>query len=91
MPTASEFDQPVTVIEDKIGQIGDSERRIDEGKHYSRQKCLRFLNIKLSPRGEKHGCIDRIEKILSHLDCGVRIDSVDSAHRIGPIKMKGGS
>ena len=86
--TISEFNQRINSIEEKIDQFGDLERRIDESEQYSRRQCLRFLNIKLPPPEEMERCTEIIETILRDLDCGVVIDSVDRAHRIGPVKVR---
>ena len=63
------------------------ERRIDDGEQSSRRQCLRLNNIELPQQGEKETCMEKVEKVLRDLDCGVGVESVDRAHRIGPVKV----
>ena len=44
-------------------------------------------NIELPGDEESEDCMQKVEDILTGLDCGVGIDSVDRAHRIGLRKI----
>ena len=39
------------------------------------------------PQEDKELCIEKVEQVLRDLDCGVGVESVDRAHRIGPVKV----
>ena len=59
---------------------------MDDGKQYSHRLCLRMYNIDLAPPGTKEDCMKKVKQVLRELDCGVKIDAVDRALRIGPRK-----
>lgn len=71
-------------VDQKLEKIEELEERVDNGEQYSRRMCLRMYNIDLPPPGTKEDCMKKVKKVLRELDCGVTIDAVDRAHRIGP-------
>ena len=54
----------------KCEKIDDLENRVDNGEQYSRRLCLRMYNIDLAPAETKENCIEKVEKVLTELDCG---------------------
>ena len=71
-------------VDQKLEKIEELEERVYNGEQYSRRLCLRMYNIDLPPPGTKEDCMKKVKKVLRELDCGVKIDAVDRAHRIGP-------
>ena len=71
-------------VDQKLKKIDELEERVDNGEQYSRRLCLRMYNIDLAPPGTKEDCMKKVKTVLGELDCGVEIDAVDRAHRIGP-------
>ena len=56
-------------------------------EQYSRRTCLRFDYIDLPAKGSKENCMAIIGEVLQHLECGFGLESVDRAHRIGPVRV----
>ena len=73
------------IIESKLVILEHLEGRIDDGEQYSRRHCLRLLNVPLPSDGTKEDCLGKVNELLNEADCGVSLDSVDRAHRIGKI------
>ena len=71
-------------VDEKLVKLAELEERVDNGEQYSRRLCLRMYNIDLAPTGTKEDCMKKVEEVLKKLNCGVDIDAVDKAHRIGP-------
>eukprot|EP00112_Aurelia_sp_Birch-Aquarium-sp1_P010015 Seg2160.7 transcript_id=Seg2160.7/GoldUCD/mRNA.D3Y31 product="hypothetical protein" protein_id=Seg2160.7/GoldUCD/D3Y31 len=71
-------------VDEKLEKIEELEEKVDNGEQYSRRLCLRMYNIDLAPAGKKEDCMKKVKQVLRELDCGVKIDAVDRAHRIGP-------
>ena len=89
-----ERDKKIKSLEDRIERLESSlavvnrlEYRIDNEEQYSRRQCLRINNVELPGDEESEDCMQKVEDILTELDCGVGIDSVDRAHRIGQRKI----
>ena len=82
------LDKLEAMLNKKCEKIEDLENRVDNGEKYSRRLCLRMYNIDLAPAETKESCIEKVEKVLTELDCGVSIDSVDRAYRIRPGEKK---
>ena len=85
--TVAVLEERIKYLEERIEVMENLERRIDDGEQYSRRQCLRLNNIELPQQGEKETCMEKVEKVLRDLDCGVGVESVDRAHRIGPVKV----
>ena len=92
--TLEERDRNIKSLEDRIERLESSlavvnrlEYKIDNEEQYSRRRCLRINNVQLS--GESEDCMQKVEDILTELDCGVGIISVDRANRIGQRKKNG--
>ncbi len=81
------LEEQIKYLEERIEAMENLERRIDDGEQYSCCQCLRLNNIDLPQRGENESCIKKVEKVLRDLVCGVGVESVDRAHRMGPVKV----
>lgn len=62
---------------------------IDDGEQYSWRHCLRLLNVTLPSGGTKENCLQKVDKLLKQAYCGVSVDSVDRANRIGKVPTDG--
>ena len=71
-------------LDEKLEKFEKLEERVDDGEQYSSRLCLRLYNIDLAPAGAKEDCLQKVQTFLEELDCGVSINAVDRAHRIGP-------
>eukprot|EP00112_Aurelia_sp_Birch-Aquarium-sp1_P001141 Seg1118.2 transcript_id=Seg1118.2/GoldUCD/mRNA.D3Y31 product="hypothetical protein" protein_id=Seg1118.2/GoldUCD/D3Y31 len=85
--TVVSLEERVKYLEERIEVMETLEHRIDDEEQYSRRQCLRINNIELPPQGEKEACMKEVEKVFRDLNCGVGVESVDRAHRIGPVKV----
>lgn len=70
-------------VDKKLEALEKLEERVENGEQYSRRLCLRLYNLELPQDGSKEDCLQKVESVLKELDCGVTIDMVDRAHRIG--------
>ena len=77
----------IEILESKCVLLEKLEFKLEETEQYSRRTCLRFDNIDLPEKGTKEDCMAKIGKVLQDLDCGIGLDSVDRAHRIGPVRV----
>lgn len=75
------------IIESKLVSSEHREKRIDDDEQYSRSHCLRLLNIPLPPGGIKKDCLGKVDELLKEADCGMSLDSIKRAHRIGKISI----
>ncbi len=75
------LEEQIKYLEERIEAMENLERRIDDGEQYSRCQCLRLNNIDLPQRGENESCVEKVEKVLWDLDCGVGDESFDDAGR----------
>ena len=89
-----ERDQKIKTLEERIERLESSlvvvnrlQYKIDNEEQYSRRQCLRLNNIDLPGEHESEDCMQKVKDMLKELDCGVGIDSVDRAHRIGPRRV----
>ena len=81
------FEERMEKLESELAVIDKLAERVDDAEQYSRRTCLRIYNMGLPARGEQEDCMKKVEKILEKMDCGVNIDAVDRAHRIGQREM----
>eukprot|EP00112_Aurelia_sp_Birch-Aquarium-sp1_P021227 Seg5655.2 transcript_id=Seg5655.2/GoldUCD/mRNA.D3Y31 product="hypothetical protein" protein_id=Seg5655.2/GoldUCD/D3Y31 len=70
-------------VDKKMEDLEKLEQRVENGEQYSRRLCLRLYNLDLPQDGSKEDCLQKVESVLEELECGVTIDMVDRAHRIG--------
>ncbi len=77
------LEERVQQLESELAIVQNLADRVDDAEQYSRRTCLRMYNIELPESGEKEDCLEKVGKVLQNMDCGVNIDSVDRAHRIG--------
>ncbi len=70
-------------LDEKLEKIEKPEERVSDGEQYSRRLCLVLYNIDLAPAGAKEHYLQKVQTFLEELDCGVNINAVDQAHRIG--------
>ena len=70
-------------VDKKMEALEKLEQRVENGEQYSRRTCLRLYNLDLPQDGSMEDCLQKVESFLKELNCGVTIDMVDRAHRIG--------
>ena len=70
-------------VDKKMEALEKLEQRVENGEQYSRRTCLRLYNLDLPLDGSMEDCLQKVESFLKELNCGVTIDMVDRAHRIG--------
>ena len=80
------------IVEAKLTILETLDKRVEEQEKYSWRVSLRIQNIPSPSTGSKEDFVKKAYDIFQKLDCGVAIDSIDRAHRIGPkIKSDDGS
>ena len=80
------------IVEARLAILETLDKRVEEQEQYSRRVSLRIQGIPLPSTGSKEDCVKKVNDVFQKLDCGVTIDSIDRAHRIGPkIKSDDGS
>ena len=77
------------ILESKLVLLGNLDKRIDDGKQYSRRHCLRLLNVTLPPDGAKEDCLEKVDELIKEVNCWVSVESVNRAHRIGRVSTDG--
>ena len=81
------LEEMVEKLETSLAVVNRLQYKIDNEEQYSRKQCLRINNVDLPGENESKDRMQKVKDILNELDCGVGIDSVDRAHRIGPRKV----
>ena len=79
------LEERVDILESKFAVLNSLDKRIEESEQYSRRYCLRMYGVKMPSQGERENMMKKVEDVLTRLDCGVGIDAVDRAHRIGQV------
>ena len=74
------FELRVEMLESELAVIDKLAERVDDAERM-------IYNIELPARGEQEDCMKNVDRILDKMDCGVTIDAVDLAHRIGQREM----
>ncbi len=78
------LEKRVNILESKFAVLNSLDKRVEESQQYSRRYCLRIYGVKMPQQGERENVMKKVEDILTKLECGVGIEAVDRAHRIGP-------
>ena len=80
------LEERVDILESRFAVLNSLDKRIEESEQYSRRYCLRLYGITMPSQGESENVMKKVEDVLTKLDCGVGIEAVDRAHRIGQVK-----
>ncbi len=78
------LEERVNILESKFAVLNSLDKRVEESEQYSRRYCLLIYGVKMPQQGERENVMKKVEDILTKLECGVGIEAVDRAHRIGP-------
>ena len=70
-------------VDKKMEALEKLEQRVENGEQYSRRTCLRLYNLDLPQDGSNKDCLQKVESFQKEINCGVTIDMVERAHRIG--------
>ena len=84
----ADLEERIEILESKLAVLDRLEGHIDDGEQYSRRHCLRIHSMELPPVGSKENCFQKTKKVIEKLSCGVNVDAIDWAHRIGPVTEK---
>lgn len=78
-----DLEERLDILESKSVIVKRLDKKINQSEQYSKRVSLRNANVALPDADDKENFMEKVSEVLAEIGCGVEINAVDRAHRIG--------